>query len=149
MHQPNDDLDVPPWLLVARREVGVKEVPGPGSHPRILQYFRATRYRAKDDAIPWCSAFICFCLETTGVSSTRSARAADFATWGEPCDFVPGAVVVFSKADPDAGGSGHVAFCVGIEGDQVLALGGNQNNAVNVAKRPLSRVVACRWPVLA
>lgn len=136
----------PPWLKVARRELGVKEVSGPGSHPRILQYFRSTKYHAQSDEVPWCAAFVCFCLEQAGIRSTHSARAADFAAWGNDCELVDGAVVVFGKADPDAGGSGHVAFCVGVEGDSVLVLGGNQGNAVTVAKRPRSRIVAVRWP---
>ena len=141
-----DELDSPPWLQTAKRELGVKERPGHEHHPRIIQYFRATRYHAKADEVPWCAAFVCWCLETSGCYSTKSARAADFAKWGDPCDFAPGAIVVFGKSDPDAGGSGHVAFCVGVEGDCVLVLGGNQNNAVTVAKRPLARVVAVRWP---
>jgi hypothetical protein len=28
-----------------------------------------------------------------------------------------------------------------------LVLGGNQANAVNIGKRPKSRIVAIRWPV--
>ena len=138
--------DSPPWLKAARREIGVKERPGNENHPRILEYFRATRYHAQADEVPWCAAFVCFCLEQVGVRSTKSARAASFADWGNDCELTDGAVVVFSKADPDAGGSGHVAFCVGVEGDSVLVLGGNQANAVCVAKRPRSRIVAVRWP---
>lgn len=130
------------------RELGVKEIPGVKSHPRILDYFEATRYRAKDDAVPWCAAFVCFCLEQVGVRSTRSARAADYAHYGSPCELKPGAIVVFGKADHDAGGSGHVAFFESEQGDLVSVLGGNQNNAVNIAKRPKSRIVAVRWPVV-
>lgn len=138
----------PPWLLNARFEIGVKEKPGVGSHPRILEYHRSTRLHAMSDEIPWCASFVCWALETVNVRSTRSARAADFATYGEPGWLIPGAIVVFGKADPDAGGSGHVAFCVGLDGSDVLVLGGNQRNEVNISARPLSRVVAVRWPKL-
>jgi surface antigen len=55
---------------------------------------------------------------------------------------------VFGKADPDAAGTGHVAFCVGIDGDSVLVLGGNQRDAVTIASRPKSRIVSVRWPLL-
>jgi uncharacterized protein (TIGR02594 family) len=144
---PTSNSDEPEWLKIARREIGVKEVRGGGNHPRILQYHAATRLKAQSDEIPWCASYVCWCLEQAGVRSTRSARAADFATWGQPCELKDGAIVVFSKADPDAGGSGHVAFCVGVEGDSVMVLGGNQANAVSVAKRPRSRIVAVRWPL--
>jgi len=140
----NDD---PAWLVLARAELGMREKPGLEDNPRILEYFAATRYHAPHDEVPWCAAFVCFCLESAKARSPRSCRAADFANWGKQSELVDGAVVVFGKADPDAGGSGHVAFCVGLEGDWVFVLGGNQSNAVTVAKRPKSRVVAVRWPV--
>jgi uncharacterized protein (TIGR02594 family) len=138
-------LPEPKWLELARLEIGQRERPGLGSNVRILEYFEATRYQAPRDEVPWCAAFVCWCLESADVRSTRSARAADFTSWGEPGWLVPGAVVVFGKADPDAGGSGHVAFCTGLDGADVLVLGGNQANAVNVARRPLARIVAVRW----
>lgn len=138
--------DDPPWLQIARRELGVKEVPGPGSHPRILQYHDATRLHAKSDEVPWCAAFVCWCLEQAGVRSTRSATASSYAVYGRPSEMVDGAIVVFSKADPDAGGTGHVAFLVGYDADHVCVLGGNQANAVTIAKRPRSRIVAVRFP---
>ena len=137
----------PKWLEFARLEIGQREKPGVGSNTRILEYFEATRYHARSDEVPWCAAFVCWCLESSGVRSTRSARAADFAAWGEPGWLVPGAVAVFGKADPDAGGSGHVAFCAGLDGADVLVCGGNQQNAVSIARRPLARIVAVRWPV--
>jgi uncharacterized protein (TIGR02594 family) len=140
-------LPEPVWLTIARRELGQREKPGAGANVRILEYFEATRYAARSDEVPWCAAFVCWCLESANESSTRSPRAADYATWGWPSWLVPGAVVVFGKADPDAGGSGHVAFCAGLDGPDVLVLGGNQTNAVTLAKRPLSRIVAVRWPV--
>lgn len=139
--------DEPAWLQIARRELGVHETSGARHTARILEYHAATRLRAQSDEVPWCAAFVCWCLETAGVRSTRSARAADFALYGQPCDLKDGAIVVFGKTDPDAGGSGHAAFCVGLEPGHVLVLGGNQSNAVSIAKRPAARVVAVRWPL--
>ncbi len=143
--QSNDD---PPWLSIARREIGVKERPGSAHHPRILQYHASTRLRATTDEVPWCAAYVCWCLEQAGITSTRSAAAASYRTWGQSCELKDGAVVVFGKSDPDAAGTGHVAFCVGVDGDDVLVLGGNQRNSVNVSRRPRSRIVAIRWPLV-
>lgn len=145
MYPPNDD---PPWLQIARREIGVKERWGVADNSRILQYHAATRTHATRDSVPWCASYVCWCLEGAGITSTRSAAAASYRTWGQQCELKDGAIVVFGKADPDAAGTGHVAFCVGVEGDDVLVLGGNQNNAVNVAKRPRDRIVTVRWPLV-
>jgi uncharacterized protein (TIGR02594 family) len=144
-----DNSDEPKWLRLARAELGVRELPGKRHHPRILWYHQHTRLKATADEVPWCAAFVCAMLEEAGVRSTRSAAAASFVDYGEACELKDGAIVVLGKTDPDAGGTGHVAFCVGIEGECVLLLGGNQGNAVSIAKRTRSRVVAVRWPVAA
>lgn len=140
--------DIPPWLEIARREIGVKEKFGNAENARILQYHRATRLKAQKDEVPWCAAFVCFCLEQAGIRSTRSAAASSYATWGEQCMLKPGCIVVLGKADPDAGGTGHVAFFEQWSEDKsmVLLLGGNQRNQVCVAPRPADRIVAARWP---
>jgi uncharacterized protein (TIGR02594 family) len=137
----------PPWLQAARREFGVKERFGTADNARILQYHAATRLHAPHDSVAWCSSFVCFVLEGVGITSTRSAAAASYRTWGQPCELKPGAIVVFGKADPDAGGTGHVAFCVSFDTDSVMVLGGNQRDAVSIARRPRDRIVAVRWPV--
>lgn len=144
--KPVSNSDEPAWLQIARREIGQREKSGPMHNARILQYFRATSYHADADEIPWCAAYVNFCLEQAGVRGTKRANASSFATWGDSCDLKDGAVVVFGKHDPDAGGTGHVAFCVGVEARYVLVLGGNQNNAVNIARRERDRIVAVRWP---
>jgi uncharacterized protein (TIGR02594 family) len=139
--------DEPVWLTAARRELGQRERPGPSENTRIIWYHSFSKLHAQSETVPWCASFVNAMLESSGIRSTRSAAAKSYATWGEECELKDGAIVVFGKADPDAGGTGHVAFCVGIEGDSVLVLGGNQTNAVTVAKRPKSRIVAVRWPV--
>ncbi len=138
----------PPWLARARRELGVKEVKGEKHCPRILQYHAATRLKAQADEIPWCSAFLCWVFEGEGIRSTRSAAAKSWATWGRETYPEPGCVVVFDKSDPDAAGTGHCALLVGIEGSDLWVLGGNQANSVTIARRPSSRAVAYRWPLL-
>jgi uncharacterized protein (TIGR02594 family) len=143
----NHHNDEPIWLTAARRELGQREKAGPAENGRILWYHSFSKLRAQSEQVPWCASFVNAMLETSGIRSTKSAAAASYATWGEPCELKDGAIVVFGKADPDAGGTGHVAFCVGVEDRYVLVLGGNQNNAVNIARRERSRIVAVRWPV--
>jgi hypothetical protein len=60
------------------------------------------------------------------------------------------AIVVFGKHDPDAKGTGHVAIVDHLDpdGEHVWVLGGNQQNAVNVARRRIADIVASRWPLV-
>lgn len=143
------EADWPAWLLVARNESGVREVPGKGMNARIKEYYKATRGAVPtDDAVPWCSAFVCWCLEQAGFTSTRSKAARSFLEYGnlvaEPRF---GCIVVFSRGDPGSS-SGHVGFYMGSAGDgQVWVLGGNQGNRVGVATRDMGRFLGARWPV--
>ena len=140
---PND----PPWLRAAFAERGVIEVEGPGNHPRILEYFTKTSYKATADSVPWCSAGLCFVFEAVGIRSTRDARARSWVKWGDTLSGPRrGCVVVLSRgADPT---SGHVTLCIAHDADYVWGYGANQNNRWSVQKYPRSRVLAggYRWP---
>jgi uncharacterized protein (TIGR02594 family) len=148
---PND----PAWLKVAAGELGQREVPGPGDNPRIVSYFEACSYRAEHDAVPWCSAFVNWCLRETHVRRTQSALAASWLRWGQEC-FTPqrGAIVVLRRrvlgADTATGSSTghHVGFYLADDRETVTLLGGNQHDAVTVARFPREtyRVLALRWP---
>lgn len=145
---PPTAIAVPQWIRVALGEIGVIEDVRPGkSNPRVSQYHAITRAGAATDDVPWCASFVGFCLEMAGVTSTKSKAAASYATWGEACDSPYfGSVIVFGKSDPDAKGTGHVGFCLGVSGPDVYVLGGNQNNRVSIATRKKSAIVATRWP---
>jgi uncharacterized protein (TIGR02594 family) len=136
----------PPWLAIARQELGVKEIDGDGSNPRIEEYFKTTSLGRRDDGVPWCAAFVSFCLTRSGNSSIPSARAADWLKWGEwsPQPRV-GCVVVLEPMEE--GSSGHVGFYVGETNGDVQVLGGNQSNQVKISHYPKSKVHAkgYRW----
>lgn len=76
------------------------------------------------------------CWERSGIQSTRFESAKSYLSWGEQLDRpVYGCVVVFSRD-----GGGHVGFVVGKDkAGNLLVLGGNQDDAVNVKSFPLSR----------
>lgn len=139
------EIGEPLWLEAARRDLGVREG---RDDARIVRMHQRTGLKAQSSKVPWCSSAMCDWFESVGIRSTRSAAAKSWATWGRACDLEPGAVAVFGKHDPDAKGTGHVALVVGVEGDDVLVLGGNQRNAVNVARRPRAAIVATRWPIV-
>lgn len=151
MIQPIPPSPDAPWLDIARGELGVTEVPGPGEHnPRILLYHSATRLHASADEVPWCAAFACWCLESVGIDSPQSAAARDFLHWGVPLLRPrPGAIMIYSsERGPNAG---HVGFYVlprapesSSSADQIL--GGNQRNRVCIAPYERKRLIGMRWP---
>lgn len=90
-----------------------------------------------------CAAFVGAMLERAGIQSSRFEGARSYASWGEKlAEPTDGCVVVFSRD-----GGGHVGFVVGQDSvGNLLVLGGNQSDAVNVKAFPRSRVTAYRWP---
>jgi uncharacterized protein (TIGR02594 family) len=147
--QPSSEREpgVPPWVAIALREIGVVEDVRPGkSHSRIEAYHALTRGGASSDEVPWCSSFTCWTMEQAGIASTRSKAASSWRAWGEAVTPRLGAVVLFSKSDTDAKGTGHVGIALGVSGGEVYVLGGNQKNRVSVATRKVRDAVAWRWP---
>jgi uncharacterized protein (TIGR02594 family) len=116
------------WMPIARGELGIHE----GTNAdRIAEYFAATESGRQPDSVPWCSAFVNFCVQESGQEGTRSARARPWLDWGEEADdFVPGCIVVLPRGgDPS---KGHVGFFAGFDAQgNVRLLGGNQHDPVN------------------
>ena len=132
------------WIELARQFIGLHEVKGREHNPEILKMWKdIKRGGIKDDETPWCAAFVGAMLERAGIQSSRFEGARSYASWGEKlAEPTDGCVVVFSRD-----GGGHVGFIVGQDsGGNLLVLGGNQSDAVNVKAFPRSRVTAYRWP---
>lgn len=137
---------IPAWMQVAFDELGVKEVPGDGDNPRIVEYHQATTLKATDDEVPWCSAFVNWVMREAGYMYTRSAAARSWLTWGDEIELpVYGAVTVLRRGNNPA--QGHVGFFVDQpEAGVIRLLGGNQSDSVNITVFPASRVIGYRWP---
>ncbi len=154
------ELDAAPWMAHARAELGVTEVPGPASNPRILAYLsscdRGTRPWLAHDQTSWCSAFVNWCMQRANLPRTRSLGARSWCDYGEPvlrAELEYGDIVVLwrgvklSAARKNA--PGHVAFFERwstVDRGVAWLLGGNQGNRVHVAPFPWSRVIAVRRP---
>lgn len=133
-----------PWMTEARKLLGLRETKGAQHTPEIVQMWKdIKRGGIKDDETPWCAAFVGAMLERAGIKSSRFESAKSYLDWGELLPLpLPGCVVVFTRQ-----GGGHVGFAVGRDKDgNLLVLGGNQGDAVNVRAFPVSRVSGYRWP---
>lgn len=145
-------MSKPKWMDIAAGEIGQKEIPGPVANPRIVAYDACTSLKATSDEVPWCAAFVCWCLEQAGIGSTRSAMASSYLNWGMQCEPRPGCIVVIRHEGLDAAtGSltgNHVAFLVSIDSAHINLLGGNQHDSVKISSFPLAayEVRAFRWP---
>lgn len=135
-----------PWLAVAIAELGVKEFPGNGDNPRIIDYLRSTTLEAPsnaNDETPWCSAFVNWCVERSGYEGTDSAWARSWLNWGtETSRPVKGCITVFERGAQ----SGHVGFFVRKTGSKIVVLGGNQSDEVNESKYLVSKLLGYRLP---
>ncbi len=137
---------LPPGYLTARSEMetGVQEIKGAEDNPRIVEYHKATSLKAGNDETAWCSAFVNWCMLTAGIARTDKANARSWLDWGVPLtEPQEGCVVVFKRGSE--AWQGHVGFFVGFQGDQVLCLGGNQGNEINISGYSKSRVLGYRW----
>lgn len=131
-----------PWMPIARGELGVKETPE--NNPRITEYFATTVLGPQPETVAWCSAFVNFCVTQAGLRGTNSAQARSWLGWGkESGQFVPGCIVVLARGTPP---QGHVGFYVGMDGNRVTLLGGNQSGAVDRASFSAAAVLGKRVP---
>lgn len=138
-------MSEPRWITLAKKLQGLKEIKGAQHEPEILQMWRdIKRSGIKNDETPWCAAFVGSVLERSAIRSTRFESARSYLDWGVKLDKpVYGCIVVFSR-----NGGGHVGFVVGQDANgNLLVLGGNQNDEVNIRSFPKDRVVGYRYPV--
>lgn len=135
-----------PWMVVAIKELGVKEKNG-GEESRIIEYHSATSLRAKIDEVPWCSAFVCWVLKTSGYANTNSAMARSYLNYGEKLSKPEyGCIVILKRGSFP---NGHVGFYNSETATHIEILGGNQGDKVCLSKFKKEDVLDYRWPVKA
>lgn len=125
-----------PWMQTAEQELGQKEVAGSKANPRILEYFKSSKFWGKDDTgkdNAWCASFVSWVMEKHGHTPPAAAfRAKEWANFGKKIERpIYGAIGVKSRK-----GGGHVAFVMGknSDGSKLYMLGGNQGDEVNVSE---------------
>lgn len=134
----------PIWMQVAKNYLGIEEISGYKNNPIILGWWKRLGLPFDDDETPWCAGFVGGCLEECGIKSTRSGLALSYSNFGirlsGPCI---GAIATMKRT-----GGGHVAFVAGKDKrGNLMLLGGNQSNAVNIKPFDVSRITAYTWPM--
>jgi uncharacterized protein (TIGR02594 family) len=137
---------------LAQRFVGMKEVSGRIANPQILAMLQLDNSWPQDDDVAWCSAFVNYICWLLRLPRSKSLAARSWLLIGKvPPQPEPGFDIVIIKRGgenepgPDViQALGHVGFFAGYEGDNILILGGNQSDMVNISAFPNSRVLGIR-----
>lgn len=141
---------------LAQRYVGIAlERPGKLDHPLIQWWLYLCGFGLDAaDEVPWCSAFVNGIAWEFRLPRSKSAAARSWLAVGTPvalADARPGSdVIVIQRGTGKQPGpevlnaQGHVGWFAGIEGKNVLILGGNQANQVSVASFPVTRLLGVR-----
>jgi uncharacterized protein (TIGR02594 family) len=131
---------------IASSYIGTTEGPGPADNPIIMEMYASVGHDwVEHDSVAWCAAFIGHCLERAGIRSTRKLTARSYLDWGVPvevADAEPGDIGVIPRGS--SSWQGHVFFIDRIDGQWVWGLGGNQDDAVNVKRYPVSKLLGVR-----
>ncbi len=131
---------------IARSYIGTTEGAGPADNPVIMEMYASVGHDwVEHDSVAWCAAFVGHCLEQAGIKSTRKLTARSYIDWGIPievADAQQGDIGVIPRGS--SSWQGHVFFIDRIESAWVWGLGGNQDDAVNVKRYPLSKLLGVR-----
>lgn len=143
------ELQRPLWLVAALSWVGTKEQPGSKDSPIILNWAKGMggdiSKEYTHDSIPWCKLFWEQCITQSGLEGQDTLWALDAVKWGQTLKGPAVGATACYKRD----GGGHINFIVGRDQHgNLMCVGGNQSDAVNVKPFDPSRVVknGYRWP---
>lgn len=133
---------------IARRYIGVREIPGKKHNPTILHWLRVIGSWVHDDETAWCSTFANYCAHLAGLERSGKLNARSWLKVGVPVslnDAQKGDVVILWRVSPTSS-YGHVAFfdsrlpLLGL----VRLLGGNQHDQVGIDAYPIDRIIGIR-----
>jgi uncharacterized protein (TIGR02594 family) len=88
------------------------------NHEQIVLYHSTTGGGAMPDEVAWCSSFVNYCVEQSGLVGTDSKAARSWKSWGTPVaqnNWREGDIVVFWRESPGSW-KGHVGFLVSWNG---------------------------------
>lgn len=138
------DILFPPWYIEARRKLGLREK---ADNKELRDYLKSDGATLGDPAKnPWCGDLMETVIALTLPTEPMIANpywALNWTKFGQPIGIVAlGAIAPFSRP-----GGGHIGQVVGHDAHHFHILGGNQSNAITVAKLAKGRLSgSLRWP---
>ncbi len=138
----------PRMLIEALKLYGTVETPGEGNTPTIMAWANelglARVYTA--DSVAWCGLFMAIVAKRAGKELPASPLwALNWSKFGEEAGQpMLGDVLTFTR-----NGGGHVALYVGEDATAYHVLGGNQGDAVSIARIDKKRLYRARSPIYA
>ena len=139
---------------IAQRFIGIKETPGNISNPQILAMLKLDNKWPEGDEVAWCSAFINYIAWLLRLPRSKDLRARSWLRIGYAINIDNAEagfdIVILKRGAGEQPGpevtdaQGHVGFYAGNENKNILLLGGNQNDSVNVSPYPKNRILGIR-----
>ncbi|RGP38007.1 TIGR02594 family protein [Pseudotabrizicola alkalilacus] len=135
-----------PWMAEGKRFLGRHEI---RDNSLLRKWLKSDGKTLGDPMkLPWCGDFVETCIRLAlpgesfpGALGQNPYWARNWLRLGAEIAPCYGAVVVFER-----GSGGHVGFAVGEDATTLHVLGGNQSNAVTIARIAKSRLLGARWP---
>jgi uncharacterized protein (TIGR02594 family) len=135
-----------PWIVEAKTVLGRNEA---RDRSWLMDWLkRDGRSLGDPSKTPWCGDFAETCIRVAlpkepllGALGTNPYWARNWLLFGQSVQPITGAVLIFER-----GSGGHVGFAIGQDTTHFFVLGGNQSDAVTVARIAKSRLLGARWP---
>jgi uncharacterized protein (TIGR02594 family) len=141
--------DTIPWYTEAMRHLGLREVPGSGNNPTIMDWADNLDLHYAGDDVPWCGLFTAYAVRSTLPNERLPANVLGARNWlqvGEDCDPVRGSLLVFWRTHRTRSWHGHVGIYHAEDASAYHVLGGNQSDSVSIARIEKGRLLGARWP---
>ena len=136
-----------PWITEAKTALGRNEA---RDRSWLMDWLkRDGRSLGDPGKNPWCGDFVETCIRMAlpdeallGALGADPYWARNWLLFGKETKPVTGAVLIFER-----GSGGHVGFAIGQDDTHFYVLGGNQSDAVTIARVAKSRLLGARWPL--
>ena len=135
-----------PWITEAKTALGRNEARDRSWRMDWLK--RDGRSLGDPGKNPWCGDFVETCIRMglaneplLSALGTNPYWARNGLLFGQAVQPITGAVLIFER-----GSGGHAGFAVGQDDTHFFVLGGNQSDAVTIARIAKSRLLGARWP---
>ncbi len=135
-----------PWITQAKSALGRHEL---RDRSWLMDWLkRDGRSLGDPSKTPWCGDFVETCIRVAlpdepllGALGSNPYWARNWLLFGQQVPPILGAVLVFER-----GSGGHVGVAMGQDETHFFVLGGNQSDAVTLARIAKSRLLGARWP---